>query len=143
MSADVEPRLYCAESWMKRARESTEHLDGVFIFYWIALNALYGQRGSEDGPSRDRRDLYTFFRRIARSDRDTIASMTEALASLKSDSEMVLGSEFLYDEYWTSAYTDTLAATMDRATKRLRSWPNRDFARDLINVFDRLATLRN
>lgn len=143
MSADVESRLYRAESWMKRARESADHLDGQFIFYWIALNALYGQRGSESGPPRDRGDLHTFLGRIASSGGDTVVLVMEALATLKSESELVLGSEFLYEEYWNAGHTDTLSATIDRATKRLRFWPNRDFARDLINLFDRLATLRN
>jgi hypothetical protein len=39
MNADVESRLYRAESWIKRARDSSNHLDGQFIFYWVALNA--------------------------------------------------------------------------------------------------------
>jgi hypothetical protein len=143
MSADVASRVYRAESWIKRARESAQHLDGQFIFYWIALNALYGQRGSENGPPRDRNDLHTFLGRIASRGDDTAVSVMERLAILKSDAELVLGSEFLYEDYWTTGFTDALAVTIDRATARLRSWPNRDFARDLINIFDRLATLRN
>lgn len=47
MTADVESRLYRADSWLNRAREPADHLDGQFIFQWIALNAWYGQRGSE------------------------------------------------------------------------------------------------
>ncbi len=143
MSVDVESRRYRAESWIKRATESADHLDGQFIFYWIALNALYGQRGSESGPPRDRDDLHMFLGRIASAEDDTAGSVTEALATVRSDAALLLESEFLYEEYWITGYTDTLAATIDRATRRLRSWPNRDFARDLINVFDRLATLRN
>lgn len=123
--------------------ESAEHLDGQFIFYWIALNAVYGQRGSENEPPRDRQDLHTFLGRIASSGDNAANSVTEALATLKSDAALVLESEFLYEEYWLAGYTDALAETIYRATRRLRSWPNRDFARDLINVFDRLATLRN
>jgi hypothetical protein len=77
---------------MKRARESVDHADGQFIFYWIALNALYGQRGTENGPPRDREDLHTFLGRAASLD-DTM--LPERLAILKCDAELILESEFL------------------------------------------------
>jgi hypothetical protein len=85
MSVDVESRLYRAGSWMNRARESAEHLDGQFIFSWIALNALYGQRGSESGPPRDRSDPHGFLGRIASCGGDTAGSVKERLELLKSD----------------------------------------------------------
>ena len=65
MSVDIESHLYRADSWLKRARDSSDHLDGQFIFCWIALNALYGQRENESGPPRDRQDLHIFLGRIA------------------------------------------------------------------------------
>jgi hypothetical protein len=89
MNADVESRLYRAESWIKRARDSSNHLDGQFIFYWVALNALYGHRGSP----HDREDLHSFLGRVAGCGGATAASLTEALASLKSDAALLLESE--------------------------------------------------
>lgn len=124
MSSDVESRLYRAESWIKRATESSHHLDGQLIFHWIALNALYGQRGSESGPPRDREDLHTLLGRIGACGGATAVSLMQGLASLKSDAALLLDSEFLYEEYWGAGYTDSLATTIDRATRRLRSWPS-------------------
>ena len=143
MSADVESRLYRAESWLKRARDSSDHLDGQFIFYWIALNALYGQRGSEAGPPHDRDDLHAFLGRLAACGQSAAVSLMETLAHLKPDAALLLESEFLYEDYWITGYTDSLAAKIDRATRRLRSWPDRELSRDLIDLFDRLAILRN
>lgn len=143
MSADVESRLYRAESWLRRAQEASDHLDGQFIFHWIGLNALYGQRGSETGPPRDRDDLHTFLGRIAGCGGSASVSLREALANVGPDVASLFESEFLYDDYWITGYTDSLAATIDRASRRLRFWPNPESARDLINLFNRLAILRN
>ena len=40
-----ESRLYRAKSWIQRAAALRRigDLDGQFMFYWIAFNALYGQ----------------------------------------------------------------------------------------------------
>ena len=141
MSADEESRLYRSESWLKRAQESSNHLDGRFVFSWIALNALYGQRGSEEGPPRDREDLHIFLGRIASHGQDV--SLATTLKDLKSDATLLLESEFLYEDYWITGYTDSVVRQIDRATRRLRSWPNRELGRDLIDLFDRLAILRN
>jgi len=140
MSGDVESRLYRAESWLKRARDSSGHLDGQFIFHWIALNALYGQRGSEAGPPRDRDDLNVFLSRIAACGQ---ATLRDALTSLNPDAALLLESEFLYEDYWITGYTDSLAMKIDRATRTLESWPGRGLARNLIALFGRLAILRN
>src|SRR5712664_3473443 len=128
MSADVESRIYRAESWLKRAQESSHHVDGQFIYLWIALNALYGQRLSEAGPPRDRNDLHVFLGRIASYGHT--ASLAAALSDLKSDATSLLEAEFLYEDYWVTGYTDSLATSIDRETRRLRSWPNRELARD-------------
>src|SRR5437016_1836883 len=129
MKADVESRLYRAESWLIRACECPDHVDGQFIFRWIALNALYGQRRSEDGARRDRDDLHEFLGHIVSRGRELSIALGDALANLKADAELLLESEFLYEEYWIGD-TNSLAAKIDRASQRLRSWPNRELARD-------------
>jgi hypothetical protein len=127
---------------MLRASDCGDHLDGQFIFGWIALNALYGQRRSEGEPSRDRNDLHVFLGHIVSCGRDVTVALADALANLKADAELLLESEFLYEEYWIGD-TNSLAVKIDRASERLRSWPNRESARDLIDLFDRLYLLRN
>lgn len=143
MSADVESRLYRAGSWLKRAEDASEHLDGQFIFSWIALNALYGQRPTENATPNDRGDRNAFLRRIAGCEATRASALTEALRSVKADAASLLESEFLYEEYWTMGYTDELVTVIDRGTRKLQSWPARNVARGLIDLFDRLATLRN
>jgi len=53
MSADVEARLYRAESWLKRARDSSDHLDGQFIFHWIGIRTTSppNTAGSTQSPA--------------------------------------------------------------------------------------------
>jgi hypothetical protein len=70
-------------------------------------------------------------------------SLTTALADLKSDAALLLESAFLYDDYWLMGYTDSLAETIAQASRRLQSWFHRRLTRDLIDLFDRVATLRN
>jgi hypothetical protein len=125
MRVDVESRLYRAESWLARARECDYHLDGQFIFRWIALNALYGQRRSEDEAPHDRDDLHAFLGRVVSRDHESRSRFTDILRNLKQDVELLLESEFLYEEYWLGDKA-SLAKRIERAGKRLRAWPNRE-----------------
>ena len=62
-------RLQRSESWIQRAESIQEWDDyhGSFIFYWIALNALYGE--PLDSQRSEEEALNWFLRRMCEMDR--------------------------------------------------------------------------
>lgn len=140
-------RCYRANSWIKRAESLPDSdLDGRFIFYWIALNALYGRAKylpGEGGLGGEEQDVYHFLEQVHQFDREE-QSIRQALIPLKENVTRLLTSEFLHKRYWKDGYTDDL----DRIVKKARwmaekAWASGVPEKSLRSVFARLYVLRN
>ncbi len=138
-------RVHRALSWLNRA-EKCEDDDGRFIFLWIAFNAAYAnETGSVRIPEG---------RRVS----DFLARLVELDSSNKLDDivwnhysgaiRLLLQNQYVYQPYW-----DNLNGLPDsenwhdqfEAAKRISNiaLANRDTAKVLNIVFNRLYTLRN
>lgn len=141
-------RLYRARSWIQRAaaqrvREPAD-LDGRFIFYWIAFNAMYGQaeylaefHQREDARVRD------FVGKMIRLDSET-GYIARVLAQIKDDVNVLLKNQFLWREYWTDGFTDALCTSMRDAEAELQTalTSASSLGLPLRRVFERVYELR-
>lgn len=141
-------RLQRARSWIAKAQAVVAgHPDGwddihaQFIFYWIALNALYG-RGRLDQVS-DTRDLDWFLGLVCDFDVST-ATIRTALAQVRRPAARLLGEKFLFEPYWDKGTTpkveSMLRAEKDAATEAL---DRGDVTRYLKALLRRLRVARN
>lgn len=123
---------------MSRAKALPDSdLDGRFIFYWIALNALCGRAGG-DGELGD---LDGLLRQLRACDR-TQGRIRRALHKLEQQAKTLLGSQFLYKKYWLCGLTDELDRKLQRE-REMRAWRSGTLEDRLEDLFRRLTVLRN
>jgi hypothetical protein len=141
VNSDLKSRLYRANSWITRASSQRYQADpdGRFIFYWIALSALYGQaQYLDDAPAADWQDLHNFIGRVCAIDAD--GALLASLSRLQGNElERLMDNQFLYRDYWRDGFTNQLAdriANTGKLNKGRLSWY-------LIEVFDRIRILRH
>lgn len=97
-------RLQRAESWIQRAKNIQEWDDyhGPFIFYWIALNALYGRH--LDSQRWEETDLDWFLQRICEIDAENGAIGT-IVEGIKRKADRLIKDQFLLKHYWLEGPT--------------------------------------
>lgn len=136
-------RLQRAESWIERARaiEDWEDHHGQFIFYWIALNALYGRDKTSRRSEED--DQTWFLNRVFDLDKEEKA-IHRAFDELKPKADRLLKDQFLVDLYWTEGLTARVKRVMESDfNKAQEAWARGDEETYLRILLWRLSTLRN
>jgi len=136
-------RLQRAESWIQRGQEIEDWEDhgGPFIFYWIALNSLYGRhkmtRRSEEN------DLGWFLNRICHLDSGE-RSLMATLQPLKSKVDRILKDQFLLELYWQGAGSSKVKQILnDDYDQAQDAWRAGKLDKYLALLFGRLRVLRN
>lgn len=131
-------RAHRSRSWIERALDALA-LDERFIFYWIALNALYGRpKYLERGPHRtpEIADLEAFLRNVS------VTASPSQLKTVSSHGEKLLSNRFLHEGTWKWD-SDEAAARVRReyavACRELAEGQVRNY---LIVLFRRLYVLR-
>ena len=127
-SEDVKIRIHRAKSWARRANDlPASDLDGKFIFYWIAFNALYGQPRyprEMKGEGDELRDLKSFVRDLCDVP-EAARILRHALNSVDQPAADLMRNQFLIKEYWEEGLTDSVQAELwndvDRAQRAWRS----------------------
>jgi hypothetical protein len=109
-------RTHRAKSWEKRTKglgqNGEKDLDGEFIFWWIALNALYGQpREREDIRKRyqkhnidELQNLNGFLQDVCSSPH-ILKVLTNSSIPNKRYRDNVLENPFLRKEYWNGGFS--------------------------------------
>jgi hypothetical protein len=126
---------------MERARRRAEDPDARLVFYWIALNSLYGQASALDEP-RDHEHLHRFSGQIA-SLQGAPDAIIKALTLVKEEAGSLLESQFLYREYWTKGFTDELEERIQKNRLFFERLDLRKMGRLLALILDRIHELRN
>ncbi|WP_447965598.1 hypothetical protein [Nitrospira sp. Ecomares 2.1] len=154
-------RVYRAKSWQKRARgcakDGKKDLDGEFIFWWIALNALYGQ-------PKERKEIKEKFQKYNITELQCLKSFLEDVSSSphvvkvltyhsnpnKQFRDDVLENIFLLKDIWTqqlSAKDLEAHPAWGLIEKSVRSAENNlrkgQIDNYLKQIFERLYVLRN
>ncbi len=136
-------RLHRAESWLERAQtiDDWEDQSGPFIFYWIALNALYGRdkrsRLSEDD------DLAWFLDRICHLDQAE-RGILAALKAFKLKADRLLADQFLVEGYWHEGNSSKVKrGIQEEQLKAQQAWDKGKSDQYLTILFRRLRVLRN
>lgn len=146
LDAGWESRLYRAQSWIQRAvgLRRVGDLDGRFIFYWIAFNALYGHAKyiAEDWQGEGA-SIHDSLGRIGRLSRHR-RGLREMLTKVEADLAALLRNQFLCKEYWTEGFTDALDDSLHAAESTVRGAirGTDSVIALLIRIFDRLYVLR-
>ena len=136
-------RIQRAESWIERARaiEDWEDHHGQFIFYWIALNALYGRDIASRRSEED--DQTWFLNRVLDLDKEERA-IHNAFDELKSKADRLLKNQFLVDLYWSEGLTPRVKRVMETDfNKAQEAWARGNKETYLRILFWRLSMLRN
>ena len=137
----IDIRCHRANSWIRRAENlSASDLDGKFIFYWIAINALYGQPKYLERPeerTNDLADLQTFLNSLYPLDEH--GQILAAIKSLEQDSNQLLKERYLCDWCWKYWQANKLV-TADERKKESCAHPGK--GNDLNRLFGRLYVLR-
>lgn len=138
-------RLHRAFSWMKRAGafESPDDADGLLIYSWIALNALYArwQPKSEQPPPEwsIRRD---FLEDIA--GRDEHGRVQAYLREHRAACDRLLSEEHLHIFYWSDPSPETARSARSKARRAGQGYHlPEEIESVLLPLIDRIATLRS
>lgn len=138
----IEIRCHRANSWITRARDlPVSDLDGKFIFYWIAVNALYGQPKyleRSENRTNDLADLQTFLNSVI--PRDVQGRISNALKSVEDEIVQLLRERYLCKSCWIHWQNRGLLTRLEREQDSCR---HRDTGTNLNRVFSRLYVLRN
>lgn len=146
---DLHDRLRRAESWILAAdRIESTKLHEAFLFFYIALNALYGRRQYEGDRTDFQADTRTFLDRILsmhESDVDAGGSiLLNCLISRREAIGRLVGDHFLIDGLFRNALPAKIKAQAQKdRLKALTSLATKDPRPTLQLVLLRLNVLRN
>lgn len=140
-------RLQRARSWIAKAQavagspEGWDDLHAQFIFYWIALNALYG-RGRAEQVS-DTKDLDWFVDLVCDFDTST-GTIRAALERPSRHAGRLLGEKFLFEPYWDMGTTPKVERMLQaERSSAVEALDNGDVATYLKLLLRRLRVARN
>lgn len=148
---DLNLRLRRALSWLGRAEREyrARDFDAAFVFYWVAFNAAYGQRGSsQDEETRDREDWRRYLSGMLESVDSKGVIYDTIYADLRDPIEKMLQNRFAYESYWKfrngvvghKNWKRRFEEDAEAAKEAIKGGRTR---RVLLTLFDRLYTLRN
>ncbi len=103
MRQDLDDRLARAGSWIEAAGERDGH--EAFLFFFIALNAMYGRRQYEGGRTEVLQDVERFLTNVwtmhKADERAHGRALPDALDVCEPWSEALILDPFTNDNYWT------------------------------------------
>jgi Apea-like HEPN len=140
-------RVHRALSWLNRAEQIAEDVDGHFIFLWIAFNAAYATDLDEKYRISERGAFREFLQKLASLDKDkTIEKLVwdEFSGSIR----LLLDNKYIYQDFWNHRNGKLTEPEWHRsfsaANKAARTaLGHRDTPTVLSIVLSRLYTLRN
>ena len=107
LADDFNLRVHRALSWLEQGERVDEisdrdsDLDTVFIFHWIAFNAVFGQEKLEGGPltNSDREEIYRFLKTLVRVDEEgcLYAMLWQDFSKYI---RVLTDNQFLSEEFW-------------------------------------------
>lgn len=141
-------RLRRSLSWLTRAvADDEEDPDSVFIFCWIAFNALYTEDSFDPRETKEHQTLDEYFSKILRLDTDK--AITRAIWRNFSDSiQSLLNNQYVFRHFWSHYNGVEGYQNWHHWLEDSRRKVNNDIAEGNIEVtlrtmFDRLYVLRN
>ena len=147
-------RLRRSLSWVARAEHETDDCDAAFVFYWIAFNAAYGQRGSPWINQETETELFRgYLRKVVACDSDAVNKAV--WPRLVDRIRLLMDNEYVFEPFWR--HHNNEVGFQDWRRKHESSWKKAKWALGravsapasehteciLRELFDRLYTLRN
>src|SRR5690606_14993212 len=119
--------------------------DAAFLFHWIAFNAAYADERDVETPISERSRFAEVLRQIVRL--DTSGRLQQAVAQrFQGPIRKLLENKYVFRPFWLNmngtSTADWQRAFRASAMDARQSMIDRDVARILLIVFDRLYVLR-
>ena len=137
-------RVRRAISWGMAAETATGE-DEQFIFYWITLNATYGNE--EMAAANERLKRATFFEKICELDAEN--KINKALIAIQNQLRVFIDNKYMYDEYWKLLKNEVTPEYFENMKIRVRKkiysglMSKEDEIDVLDYLFDLISLLRN
>lgn len=144
-SEDLRIRIHRAISWLARAEQETDDLDGRFIFLWIALNAAYAKEFGFEQSERDQ--ARGFIGKLLACDPG--GRLHEVIfRQFTGPIRTLIENKFVFDPFWRAVREHDSSdawSTQFAAAKKLavRALMDKQTEVVLSIVLDRLYVLRN
>jgi len=140
-------RIHRALSWLHRAEQCADDIDGQFIFLWISFNAAYAQEICLEEMPAERRRFDSFIEHLCRLDGKGRLE-TLVWQEFSGTIRILLGNQYVFQPFWDfqngKISEETWQAKFDRANATAKKALSRqDTARVLSTVLSRAYTLRN
>lgn len=146
---DMALKVHRALSWIHRAEKCAEDdNDSRFLFYWIAFNAIYDDKGKNNDVTREARVQFgEFFETLIRVDTEDLI-YDKVWGHISGSFNNLVKSEYVFPPFWKSvngqlekhAWKPILEKSISIFYKRLAK---KDTVGVLSDVFGRMYVLRN
>ena len=141
-------RVHRAISWIGRAEKENGDPDAAFIFFWIAFNAAYADEAEEakEVPLGERRQFIEHLEKLVSL--DTEGRLHDVVwRTFQGSVRKLMENRYVFRPFWLNqngiAGNEDWARKFKASAERfVRSMADRDTARVLTIVFDRLYMLR-
>lgn len=97
--ADIRLRIHRALSWLNRAEQSHNDLDGQFIFLWISFNAAYSNLTNPDNRKPERSMFEHFLSRVCEMDKDK-AIYKVIWKEFPNSIRVLLNNKYVFQPFW-------------------------------------------
>ena len=142
-------RMRRSISWGLRGDDAVERddPDGAYVFYWIALNAAYGEEQEEHTEEREHQRVERFLRRIVRLDYE--GSIFRSLwVAYSGPIRVLLENPYVYGPFWShyngrDGYENWNQRFESEQHRVRQALGNEDALTILAILFNRLYVLRN
>lgn len=140
-------RVHRSISWLQRAETARGDNDAMFIFLWIAFNAIYAEGVKHFPTTGERSTLDDFFQKIVALDQN--GRIYEATwKKFAGPIRTIIDNKFVFAPFWQFHNgvpgNEDWSERFEKSRKRLhRALEDRDTKLILTTVFDRLYVLRN
>ena len=145
-SEQLRIRIHRALSWLQRAEQEADDPDLRFMLLWVALNAAYAREFGLDEKERDR--AHEFLRTLVALDAEAGRLQQGLLATFSGPIRTLIGNKYTYFLFWKALRdhdsSDHWKKRFDAERRSaMKALLNKDTAKVLAVVFDRLYVLRN
>lgn len=140
-------RVHRSLSWLQRAEQTKDDVDGKFIFLWIAFNAAYANDVGRGGQIGESTKFKMFLEKVCLLDHENRLSNL-IWTQYSGDFRILLNNQYVFQPFWDAInlnsgdedWTDKLAKQKAAAHAALGK---QDIATLLSILFANLYTLRN
>lgn len=140
-------RVHRALSWLNRSEMAGDDIDAAFIFLWIAFNAAYADERHEGRLIGERSAFADYFDRVLDCDSNHRV-YTAIWMRFAHEIRLFLNNRYVFAPFWKHQngaegyedWEDRFEASKRASATALK---NKDTARILSTLFDRLYVLRN